>query len=71
MGRLGLERILMFDLFQVVGIGRLEFFGFFIFLFFEMICLLGLVLIFCALSHNDLLVRFIKLALLPQALLWL
>ena len=45
MGRLGLERILVFYLFQVVGMGRLEFFGFFIFLFFEMTCLLDLVLI--------------------------
>ena len=71
MGRLGLEKILMFYFFQVVGIGRLKFFGFFIFSFFEMTCLLGLVLISCALSHNDFLVRFIKLALLPRALLWL
>ena len=71
MGRLGLERILMFYLFQVVGMGRQEFFVFFIFLFFQMTYLLGLVLISCALSQNDLLVRFIKLALLPLALLWL
>ena len=50
MGRLGLEKIFMFYLFQVVGMGRLEFFGFFIFLFFELTYLLGLVLISCALS---------------------
>ena len=71
MGRLGLERILMFYLFQVVGRGRLNFFEFFIFPFFEMTYLLGLVLILCALSHNDFLVGFIKLDHLPQALLWL
>ena len=71
MGRLGFERILMFYLFQVVGMGRLENFGFFVFLFFEITYLLGLVLISYALCHNSLLVRFIKLALLPRALLWL
>ena len=59
----------MFYLFQVIGLGRLEIFYFFIFLFFEMTYLLGLVLISCTLSHNGLLVRFIKLALLPRALL--